>query len=62
VRRKFYELEQAHASPIAAEAIQRIGQLYVVPFRSGPLSPIEQGQDVVDTAAELCAFAAGGQA
>jgi hypothetical protein len=28
VRRKFYELEQAHASPIAAEAIERIGQLY----------------------------------
>ena len=28
VRRKFYELEQAHASPIAAEAIERIGELY----------------------------------
>jgi transposase len=28
VRRKFYELQQAHASPIATEAIERIGQLY----------------------------------
>lgn len=28
VRRKFYDLEQAHASPIAREAIERIGQLY----------------------------------
>ena len=30
VRRKFYDLEQAHASPIAAEAIQRIAQLYAI--------------------------------
>lgn len=28
VRRKFYDLEQAHASPVAAEALQRIGKLY----------------------------------
>ena len=28
VRRKFYDLEQAHASPIATEAIRRIAQLY----------------------------------
>jgi len=28
VRRKFYELQQAHASPIATDAIERIGQLY----------------------------------
>jgi transposase len=28
VRRKFYELQQAHASPIATEAIERIGELY----------------------------------
>jgi transposase len=28
VRRKFYDLEQAHASPIATEAMERIGQLY----------------------------------
>lgn len=30
VRRKFYDLEQAHASPIAKEAIERIGQLYAI--------------------------------
>lgn len=28
VRRKFYDLEQAHASPIAKEALRRIGELY----------------------------------
>ena len=28
VRRKFYDLQQAHASPLATEAVQRIGQLY----------------------------------
>ncbi|MDB5772801.1 MAG: transposase family protein [Burkholderia sp.] len=30
VRRKFYDLEQAHASPVAAEALRRIGQLYAI--------------------------------
>jgi transposase len=30
VRRHFYDLEQAHASPIAQEALQRIGALYTV--------------------------------
>ncbi len=30
VRRKFYELYEAHASPIATEAIERIGQLYAI--------------------------------
>jgi transposase len=29
-RRKFYDLQQAHASPIAAEAIERIGALYAI--------------------------------
>ena len=28
VRRKFYDLEQAHVSPVAREALQRIGALY----------------------------------
>ena len=28
VRRKFYEIHLAHASPIAAEALDRIGRLY----------------------------------
>jgi transposase len=30
VRRKFYDLEVAHDSPIAAEALERIGALYDV--------------------------------
>lgn len=30
VRRKFYDLEQAKASPMAAEALRRIGQLYAI--------------------------------
>jgi hypothetical protein len=30
VRRHFYDLEQAHASPVAREALQRIGALYGV--------------------------------
>jgi transposase len=30
VRRKFYDLEQAHSSPVAREALQRIGALYGV--------------------------------
>jgi transposase len=30
VRRKFFDLHQAHASPLAAEAIERIGRLYAI--------------------------------
>ena len=30
VRRKFYELQVAHASPLAAEALKRIGELYAL--------------------------------
>jgi transposase len=30
VRRKFFDIHQAHASPIASEAIQGIGQLYAI--------------------------------
>jgi transposase len=30
VRRKFYDLEQAHKSPVAKEALERIGALYAV--------------------------------
>jgi transposase len=30
VRRKFYDLHVAHASPVAAEAIERIGALYAI--------------------------------
>src|SRR2546425_5351014 len=30
VRRKFYDLQQAHASPVASEALERIGMLYAI--------------------------------
>jgi len=30
VRRKFYDFDQAHASPIAAEAVERIAALYAI--------------------------------
>src|SRR3974390_2019340 len=30
VRRKFYELQVAHALPLAAEALQRIAELYAI--------------------------------
>jgi hypothetical protein len=30
VRRKFYDLQQAHASPIASEALERIAALYAI--------------------------------
>jgi len=30
VRRKFYDIHTAHASPIAAEALERIGRLYAI--------------------------------
>jgi len=30
IRRKFYDLHQAHASPVAAEALRRIGELYAI--------------------------------
>ena len=38
MRRHFYDLEQAHSSPVAREALQRIGALYGVeePIRGRP--------------------------
>ena len=30
VRRKFYDLQVAHKSPVAAEALERIGALYAI--------------------------------
>src|SRR6266404_5057910 len=30
VRRKFFDLQQAHASPVASEALERIGALYAI--------------------------------
>lgn len=39
VRRHFYDLEQAHSSPVAREALQRIGALYRV---IGPLTRLSK--------------------
>jgi transposase len=44
VRRKFYDLEQAHASPIAAEALRRIGELYVIESEIRGRPPDERKQ------------------
>lgn len=44
VRRKFYDLEQAHASPIAKEAIERIGQLYAIESEIRGRPPDERRQ------------------
>jgi transposase len=44
VRRKFYELEQAHASPIAQEAIRRIGELYAIESEIRGRPPDERRQ------------------
>ncbi|MBI4890906.1 MAG: IS66 family transposase [Acidobacteria bacterium] len=43
-RRKFYDLQQAHASPIAAEAIARIGTLYAIESEIRGRSPDERRQ------------------
>ena len=42
VRRKFYDLHQAHASPLAAEALARIAQLYVIETEIRGRSPDER--------------------
>lgn len=42
VRRKFFDLHQAHASPIATEAIERIGQLYAIESEIRGRSPEER--------------------
>jgi len=44
VRRKFYDLHAAHASPIATEAIQRIGQLYDIEREIRGRPPSERQQ------------------
>lgn len=44
VRRKFFDLEQAHASPVAAEALSRIGQLYGIEKEIRGRSPDERRQ------------------
>ncbi len=46
VRRKFYDLHHAHASPLAADALQRIGALYAVEagLRGRPAGVRAQGR------------------
>ena len=50
VRRKFYDLQQAHASPLATEAVERIGQLYDIEREIRGRSP-EQRKQVRQTRA-----------
>src|ERR1700730_18601893 len=42
VRRKFYDLEVAHKSPVAVEALRRIGELYAVESNIHGRSPEER--------------------
>jgi hypothetical protein len=42
VRRKFFDLHQAHASPIATEAVERIGELYAIENEIRGRSPDER--------------------
>jgi transposase len=44
VRRKFYDLQQAHASPVAAEALRRIGALYAIESEIRGRAPDERQQ------------------
>ena len=44
VRRKFFDLQQAHASPVATEAIKRIGQLYAIETEIRGRPPEERRQ------------------
>ncbi len=44
VRRKFFDLRQAHASPIATEAVERIGQLYRIESEIRGRPPDERQQ------------------
>jgi transposase len=44
VRRKFYDLEQAHRSPLAREALERIGALYAVEAEIRGRPPEERQQ------------------
>lgn len=44
VRRKFFDIEQAHASPLAGEALKQIGELYAVESEIRGRSPAERKQ------------------
>ena len=58
VRRKFFDIHQAHASPIATEAIQRIGQLYAIESEIRGRSAEERQQARHTRAGPLCNSAA----
>jgi len=45
VRRKFFDIHQAHASPLADEAIARIGQLYAIETEIRGRAPLHDGKD-----------------
>ena len=53
VRRKFYDLHQNTQSPIAAEALRRIGELYAIEEQIRGQLPAERGRVRVDRAAPL---------
>jgi hypothetical protein len=42
VRRKFFDIQQAHASPLAGEALKRIGELYAIEGDIRDRSPDER--------------------
>jgi hypothetical protein len=44
VRRKFFDIQQAHASPLAREAIERIAELYAIESEIRGRSPDERKQ------------------
>jgi len=44
IRRKFYDLHQAHVSPVAAEALRRIGELYAIESEIRGRAPDERKQ------------------
>ena len=53
VRRKMYDLHQAHRSPIAAEALERIGGLYGIEKEIRGLSPGERQEIRINRARPL---------
>ena len=54
VRRKFFDIHQAHASSIAREAIERIGQLYAIESEIRSRSAEERQQVRQARAGPLC--------
>jgi transposase len=45
VRRKFFDLHEAHASPITTEALERMGALYAIEREIRGRSPVERQQE-----------------